>query len=43
MIFYSELIEEMELAGKIGNSRVYKDSLRSLEIYYKDKLDIPFL
>lgn len=48
--FYSELIaeltyfgeEEMELAGKIGNSRVYKDSLRSLESYYKDKLDIPF-
>ena len=40
--FYSELIEEMELAGKIGNSRVYKDSLRSLESYYKDKLEIPF-
>lgn len=40
--FYSELIEEMELAGKIGNSRVYRDSIRSLESYYKDKLDIPF-
>jgi len=40
--FYNELIEEMELANKIGNSRVYKDSLRSLEIYYKDRLDIPF-
>ena len=40
--FYSEIIEEMELAGKIGNSRVYRDSIRSLESYYKDKLDIPF-
>lgn len=40
--FYFELIEEMELAGKIGNSRVYKDSIRSLESYYKSKLDIPF-
>lgn len=40
--FYSELIEEMELAGKIGNSRVYKDSFRSLESYYNDKLDITF-
>ena len=40
--FYNELIEEMELTNKIGNSRVYKDSLRSLEIYYKDRLDIPF-
>jgi site-specific recombinase XerD len=40
--FYNELVQEMELAGKIGNSRVYKDSLRSLEVYYKNKLDIPF-
>lgn len=40
--FYKELIEEMELSGKIGNSRVYKDSIRSLESYYKSKLDIPF-
>lgn len=40
--FYNELIEEMELSGKIGNSRVYKDSIRSLESYYKSKLDIPF-
>lgn len=40
--FYNELIEEMELGGKIGNSRVYRDSIRSLESYYKSKLDIPF-
>lgn len=40
--FYNELVQEMELAGKIGNSRVYKDSLRSLEVYYKNKLDMPF-
>lgn len=40
--FYNELVQEMELAGQIGNSRVYKDSLRSLEVYYKNKLDIPF-
>lgn len=40
--FYSELIEEMEFSGKIGNSRVYRDSIRSLESYYKEKLDIPF-
>ena len=40
--FYNELVQEMELSGKIGNSRVYKDSLRSLEVYYKSKLDIPF-
>ena len=32
----------MEQAGKIGNSRVYKDSLRSLESYYKSRLDILF-
>ncbi|MDR2948834.1 MAG: site-specific integrase [Prevotella sp.] len=40
--FYTELIKEMEQSDKIGNSRVYKDSLRSLEAYYKSKLDIPF-
>nr|WP_255495850.1 phage integrase SAM-like domain-containing protein [Paludibacter sp. 221] len=40
--FYNELIKELEQAGKIGNSRVYKDSLRSLEMYYNGKLDIPF-
>jgi len=40
--FYNDLVQEMELSGKIGNSRVYKDSLRSLEVYYKSKLDIPF-
>jgi site-specific recombinase XerD len=40
--FYNELVQEMELSGKIGNSRVYKDSLRSLEVFYKNKLDIPF-
>lgn len=40
--FYSELIEELEKANKVGNSRVYKDSLRSLEIFTNGKLDIPF-
>lgn len=40
--FYSELIEELEKANKIGNSRVYRDSLRSLEMFTNGKLDIPF-
>nr|WP_297166113.1 site-specific integrase [uncultured Dysgonomonas sp.] len=40
--FYSELIEELEKANKVGNSRVYKDSLRSLEMFANGKLDIPF-
>ena len=40
--FYNELIKEMELSEEIGNSRVYKDSLRSLEVYCKNGLDIPF-
>lgn len=40
--FYSELIEELEKANKIGNSRVYRDSLRSLEMFSNGKLDIPF-
>ena len=40
--FYDELIKELELSNKIGNSRVYKDSLRSLEVYTNKKLDIPF-
>ncbi len=40
--FYLDLIEELEQSNKIGNSRAYKDSLRSLESYYKNKLDIPF-
>lgn len=40
--FYLELIKELEQANKVGNSRVYQDSLRSLEIYTNGKLDIPF-
>ena len=40
--FYEEIIQELEQANKIGNSRVYKDSLRSLEMYYNGKIDIPF-
>jgi len=40
--FYDEIIQELEQADKIGNSRVYKDSLRSLELYTDNKLDIPF-
>ncbi len=40
--FYKELVNEFELTGRIGNSRVYKDSLRSLEMFTNNKLDIPF-
>ena len=40
--FHSELIKELEQANKIGNSRVYNDSLRLLEMYTNKKLDIPF-
>lgn len=40
--FYMELIDELEQANKIGNSRVYKDSIRSLEMFTGSKLDIPF-
>ena len=40
--FYNEIIKELEQSNKIGNSRIYKDSLRSLEIYTKNKLEIPF-
>ncbi|GHV17758.1 integrase [Bacteroidia bacterium] len=40
--FYNQLVTEFEQSNKIGNSRIYKDSLRSLETYYKGKLDIPF-
>lgn len=39
--FYVDLINELKQANKIGNSRIYKDSLRSLEMYYGN-LDIPF-
>ena len=40
--FYNELIQEFTDANRVGNSRIYNDSLRSLETYYKKKLDIPF-
>lgn len=40
--FYEELIKEFELSNRIGNSRIYKGSLRSLEMFYNSKLDIPF-
>jgi len=40
--FYREIIHELEQANNIGNSRVYKDSLRSLEMYSSNNLDIPF-
>ena len=40
--FYKEIIQELEQTNKIGNSRVYTDSLRSLEVYTNNKLDIPF-
>jgi len=40
--FYQELIQELEQANKIGNSRVYKDSLRSLQMFSGTKVDIPF-
>lgn len=40
--FYKELVTEFEQSGRIGNSRVYKDSLRSIEMFTNNKLDIPF-
>ena len=40
--FYLELVKEFEQAGKVGNSRVYHDSLKSLEAYTNGRLDIPF-
>jgi len=40
--FYKDFIKELEQLNKIGNSMVYKDSLRLLERYTNNKLDIPF-
>jgi len=40
--FYEELITDLELANKIGNASVYKDSFGSLKNFTKNKLDIPF-
>ena len=40
--FYQEIIEELNLSGKIGNARVYKDSYNSLKSFTNNKLDIPF-
>ncbi|NDW10494.1 site-specific integrase [Dysgonomonas sp. 520] len=40
--FYNQLITDFEQSNRIGNSRIYKDSLRSLETYYKKELDMPF-
>ena len=40
--FYTELINDLEKQNKIGNSRIYKDSLSSLKKYTNSKLDIPF-
>ena len=40
--FYEELVKELELANKVGNAMIYKDSLRSLENYTGKRLDIPF-
>jgi len=40
--FYIELIEEFNLANKIGNAKVYKDSYWSLKSFTKNRLDIPF-
>ena len=40
--FYEQLITEFELSNRIGNSRIYNDSLSSLNHYYNGKLDMPF-
>jgi len=40
--FFEELIAELELANKIGNANVYKDSYNSLKSFTKNSLDIPF-
>jgi len=40
--FYSELIEELRQTNRMGNSKVYKDSLMCLELFTKGKVDIPF-
>jgi len=39
--FYEELIADLELANKIGNANVYKDSYNSLKSFSKNTLDIP--
>ena len=40
--FFQELVDELTLSEKIGNSKIYKDSCSSLMSYTKNKLDIPF-
>ncbi|MDR2146470.1 MAG: site-specific integrase [Tannerella sp.] len=40
--FYEELIKSYELANKIGNSRIYKDSYHSLKNFTGNPLDMPF-
>ena len=40
--FYKEVIEELELLGKLGNAKVYDDSYSSLKTFTNKKLDIPF-
>jgi len=40
--FFTEVIEELKLLGKLGNAKVYDDSYTSLKTFTNKKLDIPF-
>lgn len=40
--FYNHIIDNLYDVGKIGNAKVYKHSLCSLQNFKKEKLDIPF-
>lgn len=40
--FYNDLINQFIVSGNNGNSRIYKDSLRSLNNFTNNKLDFPF-
>ena len=41
--FYAELITQFKSKGKGGNARIYNDSLRSLNNFTGNGLDIPFI
>ena len=40
--FFTELIEEFKSANRLGNAKVYKDTLATLNTFRNNNLDIPF-
>lgn len=42
-IFFAELIEEYKSANRLGNAKVYKDTLATLNSFRNNNLDILFL